>query len=49
MQGQVRQLDFSGQNIYVGMDVHKRQITATVLGEKLTHKTFSPLPIVRFW
>ena len=30
MQIQVKQIDFSGQNIYCGLDVHKRQVTVTV-------------------
>jgi len=41
MQRQVKELDFSGQNIYVGLDTHRKQITVTVLGENLHHKTFS--------
>ena len=44
MQRQVKQLDFSGQNIYVGLDTHKKQITVTILGERLSHKTFSQPP-----
>lgn len=44
MQEQVKQLDFSGQNIYVGLDTHKKQITATILGETLSLKTFSQPP-----
>jgi transposase len=44
MQQQVKQLDFSGQNIYLGLDTHKRQITVTVLGENLHYKTFSQPP-----
>lgn len=44
MQRQVKQLDFSGQNIYVGLDTHKNQITTTILSEHSTHKTFSQPP-----
>jgi transposase len=44
MERQVKELDFSGQNIYVGLDTHRKQITVTVLGENLTHKTFSQPP-----
>jgi transposase len=44
MQTQVKQLDFSGQDIYVGLDTHKKQITTTILGEHLSHKTFSQDP-----
>ena len=44
MQRQVKQLDFSGQNIYVGLDTHKKQITVTILGENISHKTYSQPP-----
>lgn len=44
MKTQVKQFDFDGQNIYVGLDVHLRQLTVTVVGEHLTHKTFSHQP-----
>lgn len=44
MQQQVKQLDFSGQNIYAGIDTHKKQMTVTILSDHLTHKTFSQLP-----
>jgi len=41
MQHQVKELNFGGQNIYVGLDTHRNQTTVTVLGENLHHKTFS--------
>lgn len=44
MQTQVKQLDFSDQNIYVGMDTHRKQITVTIRGEHISHKTFSQPP-----
>ena len=44
MRKQVNKLDFSGQNIYVGLDTHKKQITVTIMGENLHHKTFSQPP-----
>ncbi|UKJ05966.1 IS110 family transposase [Solitalea lacus] len=44
MQPQVNQLDFSGQNIYVGFDVHLKSWQVTVMTELLTHKTFSQPP-----
>ena len=44
MQRQVKQLDFSGQNIYVGLDTHRKQITVTILGEHCSHSTFSQPP-----
>lgn len=39
-----KQLDFTGQSIYVGIDTHKKNFTVTVLGELLTFKTFSQPP-----
>ncbi len=33
--------DFRGQNIYVGIDVHKKSFTVSVHGEGLFYKTFS--------
>jgi len=33
MQNPVKQLDFSGQTIYIGIDVHKRQFVVTRLSE----------------
>lgn len=44
MQAQSNKLDFSGQNIYVGFDVHLKSWTVTIMTEKLTHKTFSQSP-----
>lgn len=41
MQAQSTQLDFKGQNIFVGMDVHLKSWTVTILTECLTHKTFN--------
>ena len=41
MQTQRTQLDFKGQNIFVGMDVHLKSWTVTILTEELTHKTFT--------
>ena len=41
MQTQRTQLDFKGQNIFVGMDVHLKSWTVTILAEELTHKTFT--------
>lgn len=35
---------FAGQTIYVGIDVHKKSWTVTILGENQTHKTFSQNP-----
>lgn len=44
MQVQSNKLDFSGQNIYVGFDVHLKSWKVTIMTEKLTHKTFSQDP-----
>lgn len=44
MQTQNNKLDFSGQNIYVGFDVHLKSWKVTIMTEKLTHKTFSQSP-----
>jgi transposase len=41
MQTQRTQLDFKGQNIFVGMDVHLKSWTVTILTETLVHKTFT--------
>lgn len=44
MQNQSNKLDFTGQNIYVGFDVHLKSWKVTIMTEKLTHKTFSQSP-----
>ena len=44
MQTQNNKLDFTGQNIYVGFDVHLKSWKVTIMTEKLTHKTFSHSP-----
>ncbi len=44
MQTQSNKLDFNGQNIYVGFDVHLKSWRVTILTEKLAHKTFSQDP-----
>lgn len=41
MQTQSTQLDFKGQNIFVGIDVHKQSWAVTILTEDLLHKTFT--------
>jgi transposase len=35
------ELDFKGQNFFVGIDVHLKSWTVTILTEELTHKTFT--------
>lgn len=44
MQTQSNKIDFNGQNIYVGFDVHLKSWTVTIMTDKLTHKTFSQPP-----
>ena len=41
---QRNELDFNGQNIYVGIDVHLKSWTVTILTETQPHKTFSQPP-----
>lgn len=44
MQAKVNQNDFSGQNIYVGIDVHLKSWKVTVMMERLYSSTFSQDP-----
>jgi transposase len=44
MDTQSNKLDFKGQNIYVGLDVHLKSWKVTIMAEKLHHKTFSQPP-----
>jgi len=44
MQTQSNKIDFTGQNIYVGLDVHLKTWKVTIMTEKLTHKTFCQPP-----
>lgn len=44
MEKQSNKLDFTGQNIYAGFDVHLKSWSVTIMTEKLTHKTFSQPP-----
>lgn len=39
-------LDFSGQDIYIGLDIHKKNWTVSILTENFEHKTFSQNPDV---
>jgi len=39
-------LDFTGEDIYVGLDVHKKSWSVTILTDKFEHKTFSQPPEV---
>lgn len=38
---QSSELNFKGHNIFVGIDLHLKSWTVTILTEKLTHKTFT--------
>jgi len=44
MQAQRNELNFKGQNIYIGIDVHKKSWSVTIMSDQLEHKTFSQLP-----
>jgi transposase len=41
MQTQRTELNFEGQNLFVGIDVHLKSWTVSILTEKLFHKTFT--------
>jgi transposase len=42
----VSRLDFEGQQIYVGMDVHKKSWSISILTDQFEHKTFTQPPDV---
>jgi transposase len=42
----VNKLDFKGQSIYVGLDVHKKSWSVSIFSEECEHKTFSQPPEV---
>jgi transposase len=44
MQTQIKELDFSGQNIYIGIDVHKKSWQVSIYSEVSYHKTFNQPP-----
>lgn len=44
MQTQVTELDFTGQKIYAGIDVHKMSWQVSIYSEELFHKTFNQPP-----
>ena len=43
---QIRQLDFSGQTIFVGIDVHKKSWKVSIRSDQMELKTFSQKPSV---
>ena len=48
MRTQSNKVNFNGENIYVGIDVHLKSWAVTIYTEHLHHKTFSqpPVPIL---
>jgi len=44
MQRQRKELNFEGQNIYIGIDVHKKEWTVCIFSEHMEHKKFSQPP-----
>jgi transposase len=44
METQINKTDFTGQNIYVGFDVHLKSWKVTVMTEHMVHKSFSQSP-----
>jgi transposase len=40
----ISKLDFSGQHLYIGMDVHKKSWSVCILADHFEHKTFSQPP-----
>src|SRR5512143_4141151 len=42
----ISKLDFEGQEIYVGMDVHKKSWSISIFTEEFEHKTFTQPPEV---
>ena len=38
---QSKELNFEGHNIFIGIDLHLKSWTVTILTEKLSHKTFT--------
>ena len=44
MQGKDNRLDFSGQEIYVGLDTGKKSWKVTILTKDFEHKTFTQPP-----
>ena len=39
-------LDFTGQHIYIGMDIHKKSWSVSIHTEQFEHKTFNQPPEV---
>jgi len=47
MHTQRKTINFSGQNFYVGLDVHLKSWTVTILGQDYEHKTYNCSPSVK--
>jgi len=45
MQVQSNKLNFKGQNIFIGMDFHKKDWKVSIRSEELTYKTFTQKPL----
>ncbi len=39
-----KSIEFSGMNVYVGMDVHKKSWSVTILTDEMEHRTFNQPP-----
>lgn len=50
MEAQVKKLDFTNQNIYVGFDAHLKDWKVTIMAEDIVYKTFTqpPKPVVLY-
>jgi hypothetical protein len=44
MEAQVKKIDFTNQNIYVGFDAHLKSWKVTVMTEDIVYKTFTQPP-----
>lgn len=44
MHTQIKELDFTGQNIYAGIDAHKNSWKVSIYSEEIYHKTFNQPP-----
>jgi|WetSurMetagenome_2_1015567.scaffolds.fasta_scaffold107026_1 transposase len=45
MEAQVKKIDFTGQNIYVGFDAHLKSWKVTIMAEDCVYKTFTQPPV----
>ena len=47
MLSKINQLDFTGQDIFIGLDVHKKQWTVAIYAGEIEHKRYTQPPEVR--